>query len=424
MNRITTALLAALEALIVVAIGVGISLVPLTILWATQFGLAVDWFVFWRAAVDVWLVGNGVDLVVQVDPVTATALGLPGAAAPFWITTALLGFGLLAVLLGVRAGSRVAESPHRSVGIIAGIIAYGVLATVLVFSAGDGTVRPAHLQGVLLPTGIYTVGLLIGATLARLRRAARTARSAEITDPTDAAGRLGPVSRGIRRRYLDLPGTVRSGVADALRGGTAAAAGVMAIAGIATAVLILANYATVIGLYEALQAGIMGGITLTLAQLALIPNLVIWAASWFVGPGIAVGVGTSVSPVGTSLGPVPGLPIFGALPHGTLALGFLGLLVPVLIGFGCGVVTRQRMQRAGLPDATLSVHVGTGLGVGAVAGLLLGLLAWWSAGAMGPGRLAEVGPNPLLVGVLAFVEIGIAACLGMLAGRRPSARAR
>jgi hypothetical protein len=55
--------------------------------------------------------------------------------------------------------------------------------------------------------------------------------------------------------------------------------------------------------------------------------------------------------------------------------------------------------------------------MGIVAGALLGLLAWWSAGAMGPGRLAVVGPNPLLVGALAAAEIGVAAALGMLAGR-------
>jgi Family of unknown function (DUF6350) len=429
MNRITTALLAALEALIVVAIGVGISLVPLTILWATQFGLAVDWFVFWRAAVDVWLAGNGVDLVVRLEPATVAALGLPGAAEPFWITIGLLGFALLAMLLGIRGGTRVAETAHRTVGVIAGIVTYGMLAAALTLSAGDGAVRPSHLQGVLLPTGIYAVGVLIGVALAKARRAARATRTGSIpggTEPaetTDAGGR-GTLGRGIRRRYFDLPAAVRQGAADALRGGTAAAAGVMAIAGIATAIMILANYATIIGLYETLQAGIMGGITLTLAQLALIPNLVIWAASWFVGPGIAVGVGTSVSPVGTSLGPVPGLPILGALPHGTLAFGFLGLLVPVLIGFGCAVLIRQRMQRPGVGEPTLRVQLVTGLGMGAVAGLLLGLLAWWSGGAVGPGRLAEVGPNPLLVGLLAFAEIGVAACLGMLVGRRPDARSR
>ncbi|MGO4691960.1 cell division protein PerM [Glaciibacter sp. 2TAF33] len=444
MNRITTALLAALEALIVVAIGVGIALVPLTVLWATHFGLAIDWFVSWRAAVDVWLLGNGVDLLVQLDPATVAALGLPGAEAPFWITTALLGFALLAVLLGVRTGARASETPHPIVGMVAGVATYGVLATLLTFSAGDAVVRPAHAQGVLLPTGIFAVGVVIGAVVAGVRRAARTPESAgsgsgagpgfgsavgtgigsaRASGSGPGAGdRLDPVTRGIRRRYLALPADQRAGVAGALRGGTAAVAGVMAASGIAVAVIILANYATIIGLYEALQAGVMGGITLTLAQLALIPNLVIWAASWFVGPGIAVGVGTSVSPVGTVLGPVPGLPIFGALPHGSLAIGFLGLIVPVVVGFACAVVIRQRMHRPGIPQPSLRLQLATGLGMGVVAGVLLGLLAWWSAGAMGPGRLADVGPNPLLVGALAFVEIGIAACVGMLAGYRRDQR--
>ena len=49
MNRTTTALLAALEALIAVAIGIVIPLVPLTVLWATTFGMAADWLGFWRA---------------------------------------------------------------------------------------------------------------------------------------------------------------------------------------------------------------------------------------------------------------------------------------------------------------------------------------------------------------------------------------
>ncbi|WP_174844115.1 DUF6350 family protein [Cryobacterium fucosi] len=389
MNRITTALLAALEAVIVVAIGVGIALVPLTVLWATQFGLAIDWVVFWRAAVDVWLLGNGVDLTVQLDPAVVTALGLPGSEAPFPLTIALLGYALLAVLLGRRTGARAAETPYRWVGAGAAITAYALLATVLSLTAGTDAVRPSLPQGILLPTAVFAAGVLSGVLRGQ------------------AGGALG-------RRYRALPVVARDIAAAAVRGGTAAAAAIVAVSAVALFVLILSNYATVIGLYETVQSGLTGGIVLTLLELALIPNLVVWAAAWLVGPGIAVGVGTSVSPVGTALGSVPGLPIFGVLPHGTLAFGFLGLLVPVLIGFLAAAVTRQRLTGAAAARPTIPQQLITGLATGIVAGILLGLLAWWSGGAMGPGRLVEVGPNPVLVGLLTAVEVGVAACAGLL----------
>ena len=62
MTRRLTLLFSAFEALLVVAIGVAIPLVPLTILWAAQFGFAPDWSIFWRGAADIWLIGHGVDV--------------------------------------------------------------------------------------------------------------------------------------------------------------------------------------------------------------------------------------------------------------------------------------------------------------------------------------------------------------------------
>ncbi|WEO76680.1 DUF6350 family protein [Cryobacterium sp. SO2] len=403
MNRITTALLAALEALIVVAIGVGIALVPLTILWGTHYGLGIDWFVFWRAAVDVWLLGNGVDLAVQLPVDVTTSLGLAGAEAPFSLTIALLGFAVLAVLLGVRTGRRAATTDYRLTAAGVAILSYGLLAALLTYSAGTVVVTPAPVQGVLLPTLVFALGVLIGASGSP--RAAGTVLPGWAARPlADLLGRI--------------PAEVRSQLVAALRAGAATVAGIMVVSGLAVFVSVLANFATVIGLYETLQADVMGGISLTIGQLAFIPNLVVWAASWFVGPGIALGTGSSVSPLGTSLAAVPGLPLFGALPHGTLEFGFLGLLVPVLIGFVVAVLVRQGLdKRANAPHGPVPMLV-TGALTGVVAGILLGLLAWWSAGAMGPGRLADVGPNPLLVGVLTFVEVGIAAALGMLVGGR------
>jgi hypothetical protein len=422
MNRITTALLAALEALLIVAIGIGIALVPLTVLWAAHFGLAVEWFVFWRAAVDVWLIGNGVDLLVQLEPEIALAFALPGADAPFMLTLAPLGFALVAVLLGVRTGRRAAETPHRWVGVAASVVSYALFASLATVSAQTATVTPVLWQGYLLPPLIYAAGVLLGSELG--------AREGRGLPGTTGAALLDPVARTIRQRYLALPRTARTVLLAVLRGGTATTAGIMGVAALTVAVLVGLNYTTIIGLYEAVQAGVLGGATLTLIQLALIPNFVTWAAAWFVGPGIAVGVGSSVSPAGTVLGPIPGLPILGALPQGALEWGFLGLLVPILIGFIAAVVSRQRMRLPGIPDPGRLAQVLGGVGIGLLAGLLLGLLAWWSGGAIGPGRLADVGPNPLLVGALAAAEVSVAAVLGMLVGghvvlpRRRARRAR
>ena len=424
MNRTTTALLAALEALIVVAIGVGVALVPLTILWATHFKLEVDWSLFWQAAADVWLLGNGVDLTVQLPAAFAATIGLPGAELPFTLSLALLGFTVLAVALGVRTGIRARETPHPIIGVLAAIASYAAFTTLIALSSGSEAVTTPRMQAIVLPTLLYAAGVIVGA-------AGIFGRGVPMTDATSRLAKEPPVSakpgrgallaRRIRERFLDLPRDARAAIAAALRGGAMAFVAVIGVAALALAVLILTNFSTIIGLYETVQAGIMGGITLTLAQLALLPNLVIWAAAWLIGPGFAVGAGTGVSPVGTSLGAVPGLPIFGALPHGTPAGGFLWILVPVLIGFFTALLLRRRSDRAGLPVPTLVGQLSAGGGMGVVAGLLLGLAAGASAGALGPGRLAEVGPNPVLVGVLAAVEIGIPACLGMLAGSRAAA---
>ena len=55
MRRTTIALLAALEASVAALIGLGIVHVPLMLLWAMHFELAVDAGVFLRTSADVWL---------------------------------------------------------------------------------------------------------------------------------------------------------------------------------------------------------------------------------------------------------------------------------------------------------------------------------------------------------------------------------
>jgi hypothetical protein len=51
---------------------------------------------------------------------------------------------------------------------------------------------------------------------------------------------------------------------------------------------------------------------------------------------------------------------------------------------------------------------------GLVGGALLGLLAWAASGSAGPGRLTDVGPDPLLVGGFAALEFAVAGVLAMV----------
>lgn len=403
MNRPTTALLSAFEAVLVIAIGVGLALAPLTVMWGLHYGFSLDWLVFWRASVDIWLLGHGVDLRLALDPVTAASLGTPGAEQPVTITIAALGFALVTVLFGLRAGRRIAESPHRHTGELTALATFAALCFLLTLSADYPLAQPSLWQGVLLPTAVFAAGMLVGSTRERLRR------------PRPDTG------SSLRDWIEDWVPAARSMAATALRGGAAAAAFVLLVSAIAVAALVVLSYAEIITLYERLHADVVGGAVLTLGELAFLPNLVIWAAAWLIGPGFAVGTGSAVSPLATTLGPVPAIPLLGAIPAGETSFGFAGLAVPVIAGFVAGAVTGR-----GVRDEPAVTRAVTALGIGVVGGALLGAFAAASAGSAGPGRLSDVGPDPILVALFAALEIGVAAVLGMATldlGRGRRARA-
>ncbi|MDO9397534.1 MAG: DUF6350 family protein [Herbiconiux sp.] len=405
MNRPVTALLAALDAVIVVAIGVGIPLVPLTLLWAIQFGLAVDWLAFWRASGDLWLLGNGVDLRLAIDPDLALRLGVAGADVPFEVGLAPLGLAAVTLLLGARAGRRLAGTPYPVTGATVGMLGVAALALLVRLGVDDPAASPSVPQSTLFPALVYGLGLAVGYGW-NSRRVA--------PDELGAASRLR--ARWRSRVEAIAPGD-RGLVALALRGGAIAALAVVGFAALATTLILVTNFSSIVALYESLQAGVLGGVTLTLAQLALLPNIVVWTASWFVGPGFALGAGSAVSPLGTQLGLVPALPVLGALPQGTPALGFVGLLVPVVMGFATAALLRPaylaHVEGRGRRPARLAL---TALGIGVVGASILALLALWSGGAAGPGRLVEVGPDAGWVWLWSFVELTIAAALGLVAG--------
>ena len=164
-------------------------------------------------------------------------------------------------------------------------------------------------------------------------------------------------------------------------------------------------------LTDALAPGAVGTLLLLLLQLGYLPNAIIWAIAFTLGPGFAFGSATIVAPTGSALGQLPAFPLLAALPPGLHAAlpGWLEpmvLALPYLAGATGGVLIVRSAGRLSLDAAPL-----LGLACGAVAGVLLGLLALVSGGPLGDGRLAAVGPSPWQVGLVSALQLGVAAAV-------------
>jgi hypothetical protein len=398
-NRTLISLLAALEAFIAVAIGIGISLVPLTLMWAAQPDLEIGWDVYWRASADIWLVGHGVDLTMTLSPELAAAVALPGAEIPFLVSIAPLSFALVTALYGVRLGRKSVESGARFIGPLAAVITFGVLTIAIALSAVNASVMPTAWMAFSFPTAIFALGVFIGAR-------------GEI-------GHVGGATEKVQRKVKDLAGQIsdqlRIVLATALRGGLIVVAAIVGFSAVALAVLVIANFSTILGIYQGLQGGGGGSLVVTAAQLMFMPNFVLWVAAWFIGAGFAIGAGSLVSPLGADLGLVPALPILGAIPPGQPAIGLFAIVIPVVIAFATAFFLRPRLIRSIGVAHELRWSAATVAGMALVAGIVMAFLSWASSGAAGPGRLADVGPNPWITGGLIAAECLVAGALGMWA---------
>jgi hypothetical protein len=165
------------------------------------------------------------------------------------------------------------------------------------------------------------------------------------------------------------------------------------------------------GAVSALNPGIGGSALLLLASLCYLPNSIIWAIAYMLGPGFAFGVGTAVSPSGSALGAVPAFPMLAAVPVGVRAafppwLGFFILVLPYLAGALAGLMTVRIA-----PTPTLEAAPLWGLLTGSLTAAVIGFAAKLSGGPLGAGRLASVGPAGGEVGLVAVLEIGVTAAL-------------
>jgi hypothetical protein len=137
-------------------------------------------------------------------------------------------------------------------------------------------------------------------------------------------------------------------------------------------------------------------------SLLLVPNATAFTGSYLLGPGFAVGTHTLVTPTAVVLGPVPLFPLLAALPDAGPTPGWAPALLalPPLLAAVAVHLTLLRYPTTRWDDAALR-GVGAGLGC-AVA---FAVAAALSRGAVGPGRMADVGPfvfSVLLHGIATF----------------------
>ncbi len=194
--------------------------------------------------------------------------------------------------------------------------------------------------------------------------------------------------------------------------GTLAALALLTVAG---ALLAAASLVVHLNAYKAavaaLNPGFGGSALLLLASLCYLPNSVIWAIAYMLGPGFSFGIGTAVSPSGSALGAVPAFPMLAALPVGTKAafpawIGFFILVMPYLAGALAGLMTVRIAPTPSLEAAPL-----WGLVTGSIAAVVIGFGAKFSGGPLGSGRLASVGPAGGESGLVAVLEVGVTAAL-------------
>ena len=146
-------------------------------------------------------------------------------------------------------------------------------------------------------------------------------------------------------------------------------------------------------------------------SLVALPNAVLFAGSYLLGPGFTVGTATLASPTAVVLGPVPMFPLLAALPDDGRPDSWVALLllVPPLVAAHAAARAHRLYPTTRWEEAAVRGCAG-----GILAGLVVGGLTVLAGGSVGPGRMQDVGPLAGQVTLHAVVAFGLGALLGSL----------
>ena len=375
----------------------------------------------------------GIALAVVVVP--ALAAQVAGTASSATALDAIL-IGLSILVLGHGGGVMV------STGVVDGPVTmtpFGLLILLLLLSAlamrkvgralrpvrDDGVLRTGALRDAGSALGmyavVYAIGLAVLAGIGRSVDASPMISSALISGLMVAViGGLVGMLWSLRREATDTVPGVRvlellpAPYGDVARAALLAVTGLLGLGMALVVVMMLLSVPAQSALFDQLAPGIVGGLVLTLLQLALLPLVAVWALTVLLGGTVGVGTSTGISLDGAETGVLPVLPMLGALPGPgdfPSAVWLLMILPMLPVGLGAVRLVRdvahlERRERiiawSAYPAAVI------------VAGLLL---AGLSTGGIGDGRLVHLGPqmSTLALPLIGIVVVSTGSVLAVLA---------
>lgn len=404
MHRLTVALLAAVDAAIAVAVGIAATLAPFTLVWVFGFGAAADWGALWPASATVWQFGNLVPLTISLPADYLAAAGIDPDAASFVLSLSPLAFAAFTVIFAARSGVRASRADAWAIGAGVSAAVFTALAALVALSARNPVAATELWQAILVPALLFAVPCVTGAVVTEWSEAG-AGTVAALRDRVEAHPVWGAVP------------------ALAARGAAVVVVGLIGLGALVTTTAVVLRGGEVLALFQATGADALGAAVIALGQLAYLPTLVVWGLAFAAGPGVVVGDGGVVSPSGTQTGVVPGIPALGILPDSTSPWLLLLALVPVALGAFAGWIARSRLvaREGAAGRAQEGELLGTRLALAAViavaSGIAAALLSAAASGALGPGRLAQLGPQPGPVALAVGLEVLVGASILLLAPR-------
>ena len=361
--------------------------------WASLSGVNSTPVEIWQLAVQAWALGHGVPLHVSLGDSSAV---LANDLATFDLTLAPFAFAALTALLGRRAGRRLAGSDDATLVVSLLIFFMGSLVVLALLSGQSALVQLDVASGTARVLAPFVAGLIVG-------------------------WRPWEDDRSSRALIPEIPSAWRDVINTALRIAGATLAGLVVIASFALLALLFLGFSTEISLYESLHTGILGGLVITVAQLALIPVALAWTISWIAGPGFILGTGAIVSPFVSTVGALPAIPLLGAIPE-SHTIGEWVTALPAICAFIAGIRfaadlgSRRHAVNPGKLAELGRVAVTAALAAVAIA-LTTVLIGSYATGSAGPGRFAQVGIDPIAVGLVLAGGVFAGAIAGLFLGK-------